>query len=76
VPISKVNQNYQITIPKEVRQKARIARGDPILVEYDEDEGTVRLSPPKRGKRKTWKFGTTLTVEEIEDSIERGQSDR
>jgi AbrB family looped-hinge helix DNA binding protein len=74
MPISKVNGNYQVTIPKAVRQKARIDKGDLVLVEYDEKEEIVRLKPPKRGKRKSWKLGERLTVEKIEADIERGQS--
>ncbi|MHB8565468.1 MAG: AbrB/MazE/SpoVT family DNA-binding domain-containing protein [Nitrososphaerales archaeon] len=74
MPISKVNRNYQVTIPKEVRQKAKIGKGDSVLVEFDEKEEIVKLTPPTRGKRKTWKFGSKLTVERIESSIERGQS--
>jgi AbrB family looped-hinge helix DNA binding protein len=74
MPISKVNSNYQVTIPKEIRQKAKIDRGDSVLLEYDSNENTVRIIPPKRGKRKTWKLGTRLSLKEIEMSIERGQS--
>jgi len=74
MPISKVNRNYQVTIPKAIRQKARIDRGDMVLVEYDEKEEIVRLKPPKRGKRKSWKLGERLTVEKIEADISRGQS--
>lgn len=75
MPISKVNRNYQVTIPKEVREKAKIGRGDSVLVEFDEKEEMVKLIPPKRGKRKTWEFGSKLTVGQIERSIERGQSE-
>lgn len=74
MPISKINRNYQLTIPKDVREKARIERGDKVHVEYDEDEGLVLVRPPLRGKRKTWKLGSRLTVAEIEADIERGQA--
>lgn len=73
MPISKVNRNYQVTIPKEVRAKAGIERGDSVLVAYDEEEGLVMVSPPKKGRRKTWKLGSKITVEQIEEAIERGQ---
>jgi AbrB family looped-hinge helix DNA binding protein len=73
MPISKVNRNYQVTIPKEVRTKARIDRGDSVLVEYDEEEGLVMVRPPKKGKRSSWRLGTRVTLEQIEDGIERGQ---
>lgn len=73
MPISKVNRNYQVTIPKEVRAKARIEKGDSVLVEYDEEDGLVVVRPPTKGRRKTWKLGTKITIEQIEEGIERGQ---
>jgi AbrB family looped-hinge helix DNA binding protein len=73
MPTSKVNSNYQVTIPKDVRTKANIERGDSVLVEYDEEEGLVKVSPPTRGRRKTWRFGAKLTVADVEAGIERGQ---
>jgi len=74
MPVSKINRNYQVTIPKEVREKAKIERGDSVLVEYNEDEGLVVVKPPLRGKRKMWKLGSRLTVAEIEADIERGKA--
>jgi antitoxin PrlF len=74
MPVSKVNRNYQMTIPRDVRRKAKIDRGDTVMVEYDEEAGLVVVRPPLRGKRKTWSLGRRLTVEEIESDIERGQS--
>ena len=74
MPISKVNSNYQVTIPKEVREKAKISKGDSVMVEYDEEEAVVRVKPPGRGRRSTFRLGTGLTVKEIEESIERGQT--
>ena len=74
MPTSKVNRNYQVTIPKIVRQKAGIDKGDTVMVEYDQDEDAIFVSPPKRGRRKTWVLGRKLTIEQIEAGIERGQS--
>lgn len=74
MPISKVNSNYQVTIPKEVRVKARIEKGDSVLVEYDEEDGLVMVRPPAKGRRKTWKLGAKLTVGQIEQGVEAGQS--
>ncbi len=76
MPTSKVNRNYQVTIPKDVRQKARIDRGDTVMVEYNEDQGNILVSPPRRGKRKTWILGKRLGMKEIEGGIERGQSEK
>lgn len=73
MPISKVNRNYQVTIPRDVRRRAKIEKGDAVLVEYDEEEGLVKLRPPARGKRRTWKLGVLLTVADIEADIKRGQ---
>ena len=73
MPVSKVNRNYQLTIPKDVRRKAKIDRGDTVMVEYDEEAGLVVVRPPLRGRRKTWRLGRRLTIEEIEADIERGQ---
>ena len=74
MPVSKINRNYQVTIPKEVREKAKIERGDSVLVEYNEVEGLVVVKPPLRGKRKMWKLGSRLTVAEIEADIETGKA--
>ncbi len=73
MPISRVNRNYQVTIPKEVRTKARIERGDSVLVEYDEEDKLVKVRPPTKGRRTTWKLGARMTVEQIEAGIERGK---
>jgi len=73
MPISRVNRNYQVTIPKEVRTKARIEKGDSVLIEYDDEDGLVTVRPPMKGRRKTWKLGAKITVEQIEEGIERGQ---
>jgi len=74
MPVSKVNSNYQVTIPKEVREKAKISKGDSVLVEYDEEEAVVRVKAPMRGRRKTFRLGARLNVKEIEESVERGQT--
>ena len=73
MPVSKVNSNYQVTIPKEVRERAKISKGDTVLVEYDDEEAVVKVRPPLRGQRKTLRLGKTLTVEDIEQAIERGR---
>ena len=75
MPVSKVNSNYQVTIPKDVRERAKISKGDSVLVEYDEEEAVVRVRPPVRGKRKTLKLGESLSVKDIEEAIERGRAE-
>jgi AbrB family looped-hinge helix DNA binding protein len=46
MPFRKVNRNYRISIPKEVRQKAGIDRDDTVVEEYGEDEGAVWYPHP------------------------------
>lgn len=73
MPISKVNSNYQVTIPKDVRDKAKISKGDSVLVEYDDEQDVVRVKPPVRGRRRTFRLGESLTMKGIEDAIEKGR---
>jgi len=72
MPTTKVTQDYQVTIPSGVREKAGIKVGDIVAVEYDEHGGVIKIQPPWRGKRKTTRLGRKLTVREIEASIEKG----
>ena len=37
--LSKVNAHYQVTIPKSVRQKARVRKGSYVKVDYQ--DGTI-----------------------------------
>lgn len=75
MPVSKVNSNYQVTIPKDVRERAKISKGDSVLVEYDEEEAVVRVKPPLRGKRRTLRLGENLSVKKIDEAIERGRTE-
>lgn len=72
MPASKVSRNYRMRIPTEVRQKLKID-GRTAAVKYDKDVDSIKVTPTKRGKRKTWTLGTKLTVEKIEESIEMGE---
>ena len=74
MPTTKVTRGYQVTIPEEVRSKAGIRIGDMLIVDYDEKTGTIRIRRPARG-RSTAKLGRRISVEEIEESIERGLGD-
>ena len=40
--VAKVNAHYQVTIPKAVRQKARVRRGSYVKVEYRDGAIVVR----------------------------------
>jgi hypothetical protein len=45
------------------------------MPEYDQNENTKELTPPRRGSRKSLKLGSKLTVKDIESDIEKGESD-
>jgi len=72
MPRSKVTRNYQITIPSEIRESAEIDEGDTVTLEYRESENIIIIKLPRKGRRSTLRLGKSLTVEEIESSIERG----
>lgn len=68
----KVTRNYQITIPKDIRKKLGIEVGDVLRVEVEGDrvllkKGDVELP--------VFKGGRGLSVEEIEERIERGMKE-
>ena len=42
--VAKVNAHYQVTIPKSVRQKAKIGRGTEVKVDYR--NGTIFITGP------------------------------
>jgi bifunctional DNA-binding transcriptional regulator/antitoxin component of YhaV-PrlF toxin-antitoxin module len=69
MPASKVNRNYPVTIPRDVHRRAVVDRGDTVMVEYDADEETILVTPPKRGKRKIWMLGKKLGIAEIQTAI-------
>lgn len=70
------NSAFFLRLPKDVMQKARIDKGDTVMAEYNGDQGTILVSPPRCGKRKTWVLGKRLGIKEIEAGIERGQSEK
>jgi AbrB family looped-hinge helix DNA binding protein len=41
--LAKVNSHYQVTIPKSVRQKARVRRGSYVKVDYR--NGAILIQP-------------------------------
>jgi len=66
----KVTRNYQVTIPREVREKVGLREGDYLEVSLDERGRIVmeRVRPTRR----TLRAGRKLTPEEIERLIEAG----
>ena len=66
--IVKVNKNFQVKIPNNIRLKANIKEGSLVKIIYDEKEGVIKLIPFKR-KRLTIRLGRKIKVEEIEEAI-------
>jgi AbrB family looped-hinge helix DNA binding protein len=72
---TKVTRNYQVLIPSEIRKRVEVKVGDTLLIEYTEEEDTIKLRLPHRGPRKTLKLGRALTCEDIETLIQEGMRD-
>lgn len=70
MPRVKVTRSYQVTIPKEIRERIGLREGDYLEVEVD-DEGRIIMTKSKR-KRRTLRAGRPLNPEEIERLIELG----
>ena len=70
MPRVKVTRNYQVTIPREIRERAGLREGDYLEVSLDRQGRIVmeRVKPT----RKTLRSGRKLTPEEIERLIEAG----
>ncbi|QGA54048.1 AbrB/MazE/SpoVT family DNA-binding domain-containing protein [Sulfolobus sp. E5-1-F] len=67
----KVTRNYQITIPASVRSKIGIKEGDVLEVYLNNDEIVLRKV---RSERPRIRLGKRLSLEDIEEAIERGES--
>jgi AbrB family looped-hinge helix DNA binding protein len=48
--LAKVNAHYQVTIPKSVRQKAKVRKGSYVKVDYR--DGTIFIRPITRVEEK------------------------
>lgn len=68
MPSSKVTRNYQITIPKEIREKLQINVGDILIVDVEKDRIILRKEDLELP---VLKGGKDLSVEDIEASIRR-----
>ena len=66
----KVTRNYQVTIPVSIRNKLGIKEGDILEVYLNGDEIIMRKA---RTSRPRVRLGRKLTLEEIEEAIERGE---
>jgi AbrB family looped-hinge helix DNA binding protein len=45
MPMTKVTRNYQVSIPKEIRDRLRIEEGD--YIEVSERDGEIVMTPKK-----------------------------
>jgi len=65
----KVTRNYQVTIPSSVRNVLGIKEGDILEVYVENDKIVMKKVESKRPRIKIEKL---MTIEYIEESIERG----
>jgi len=75
---SRITSKYQVTIPKEVRQKARVRPGEVVSVEAI-SQGEIRLKryrtvdDPLKVLIGTKEFRRNIPIEELEESVEAGE---
>lgn len=75
LPRSKVTAKYQITIPKEVRERVEVRPGEVVSIEaLSQDEILLRRYPrvadPLKALIGGKRSGRTVPVEELEERIE------
>jgi len=70
----KVTRNYQVSIPAEVRRLLNIKLGDVLEVRCDEEKREIILRKVEE-RRRTLRADRDLTLEEIEELIQRGLGD-
>jgi bifunctional DNA-binding transcriptional regulator/antitoxin component of YhaV-PrlF toxin-antitoxin module len=65
---SEIRTKYQITIPEEIRVKAKLSVGDKLLWQYDEVHEEIIVMPkPKSFSDKLWGLGKELWADETSD---------
>jgi len=69
-----VTRNYQVSIPAEVRRLLNIKLGDVLEVRCDEEKREIILRKVEE-RRRTLRADRDLTLEEIEELIQRGLGD-
>jgi AbrB family looped-hinge helix DNA binding protein len=68
----KVTRNYQVTIPASIRSKISLKEGDILEVYLNGEEIVIRKA---RSERPRIELGKKLALEDIEEAIERGESE-
>ncbi len=66
---SKITRAYQITLPKEIREKLGLEIGDRVIVELENNK--IVLIPKKVKKIKTVKLGKKIDWKDVERTIEK-----
>lgn len=69
-----MTRNYQVSIPAEVRRLLNIKLGDVLEVRCDEEKREIILRKVEE-RRRTLRADRDLTLEEIEELIQRGLGD-
>ena len=64
--LTKVTRNYQITVPRDIREQAKIAEGDKLVVTMENDEIKIKKFDEDVFKRA---FGSWKSAN-IKDSVE------
>ncbi|HDI42236.1 MAG TPA: AbrB/MazE/SpoVT family DNA-binding domain-containing protein [Candidatus Bathyarchaeota archaeon] len=70
--VVKVTRKFQVTIPECVRRVVGIKVGDRVLVEYDEEADVIKVRLLRPKKRRRFKLGRKLSVEDVERAIGEG----
>ena len=69
-----MTRNYQVSIPAEVRRLLNIKLGDVLEVRCDEEKREIILRKVEE-RRRALRADRDLTLEEIEELIQRGLGD-
>ncbi|WP_051331056.1 AbrB/MazE/SpoVT family DNA-binding domain-containing protein [Aneurinibacillus terranovensis] len=69
---SEIKQRYQTTIPKEIREKAKLDVGDELIWKYDQiSDEIIVIRKPKKFSDAFWGLGKELWEKENGDEYIR-----
>jgi bifunctional DNA-binding transcriptional regulator/antitoxin component of YhaV-PrlF toxin-antitoxin module len=73
---SEIRAKYQITIPEDIRQKAKLNVGDKLIWQYDEISSEIIVMPkPTSFSEKLWGLGKQLWTNESADEYVKKERD-